>query len=73
MNPIRRLRATAAVGSLLAAPLAANAYLPPNNGYGAYARADTFYNGGNAQTAATAYNAAVNDVTAASANLDDGK
>ncbi|HJV63628.1 MAG TPA: PEP-CTERM sorting domain-containing protein, partial [Albitalea sp.] len=47
--------------------------LPPNNGYGAYARADTFYNGGNAQTAATAYNAAVNDVTAASANLDDGK
>jgi hypothetical protein len=74
MNTIQRLRVTATLsGSMLAMPLAANAYTPPNNGYGTYVKADGFYNGGNAQEVANVHNATVNDVTSASASLLDVK
>jgi hypothetical protein len=67
-----RLRVTAALG-VLAMPLAALAYTPPNSGYGSYARADSYFNGGNAQTSATVQNTTVNDVSKASASLADVK
>jgi len=74
MNTIPCLRAAAALaGTLLAVPLAANAYTPPNSGYGAYVRADTYFNGGNAQTTASVQNTTVNDVSSASASLHDVK
>jgi hypothetical protein len=72
MNPTDHLRVAAALaGSMLALPLAANAYTPPYSGYGTYARADTFVNGGDAQTAANIRNTTANDVSGASASLLD--
>lgn len=74
MNTMQRLRIAAAIGgSVLAFPLAAHAYTPPNNGYGTYARADYNYGGGNAQTTADAHSSTVNDVAGASASLTDVK
>jgi hypothetical protein len=74
MNNIQRLRVVAALGgTVLAMPLAASAYTPPNSGYGTYAKADTYFNGGDAQTTASIQNTTVNDVAGASASLDDGK
>lgn len=72
-NLIQRLRVMAALsGTVLAMPLAANAYTPPNSGYGSYVRADSFFNGGNAQTTASIQNTTANDVSSASASLLDG-
>ncbi len=74
MNTIQSFRLTAAwAGTMLALPFAANAYTPPNSGYGTYVRADTYFNGGNAQTTAQVQNTTVNDVARASASLLDGK
>lgn len=74
MNTLQGLRVTAALGgAMLAMPLAANAYTPPNSGYGTYARADSYFNGGNAQTTASVQNTTVNDLSRASASLLDVK